>query len=185
MNGNRSRVKSDVKARISNMTAPVTFGANNNQSALLSPHISREKQKPIPTVNRFVLMALYPNLPTICGRNSDTLCSGTPKHTSMASHAHATGSLNTLSDSFRLNFSSTMEELSTWMRWKASSFSASLRKRALAALMGRYHQAKKLKRTVQEPSMRKRKRHEGMEMWSIWKTPNARRPGGYAILAEA
>jgi len=51
MNGPRRRVRSEEKARMSSITAPVMFGA---------------------TVYKFVLIVEKPNLATICGRNRET-----------------------------------------------------------------------------------------------------------------
>ena len=94
-NGNLNLVRSLAKASTSSITAPETLGA---------------------TVYRFVLTVPKPSLPMICGKNNCTDCKGTPRQISMPRMSQLVGCLKIASESLRLNFSLTMEELSVCMR---------------------------------------------------------------------
>lgn len=61
---------------------------------------------------------------TICGRNRETDCSGTPKHISMHKIAQLVGCLKIATADLKLNFSLTIEDESIAMRWYARSFSS-------------------------------------------------------------
>jgi len=74
----------------------------------------------------------------------------------MARMAQLVGCLKILKLSFKLNFSLTMEELSSLILSYASALSSSLRNLASEADRGRYQKAKTAKHTVQPPSMMKR-----------------------------
>lgn len=155
MNGNLHLVQSLLNARMRRTTAPEMLGA---------------------TVNRLVFTVLYPRRWMITGRNSWTACRGTPRQTWIPKITQLVPCLNTLNASRISSFSLTTEELSICKRRYASSFSSGVRKLASEADRGRYQSAKRAKRTVPAPSIKKRYLQGASGPVWMRKIPNASNP---------
>jgi hypothetical protein len=85
-----------------------------------------------------------------------TDCSGTPKQISMIKKAHVEGCLKIVKALPNLNSSLTTDELSVCIRWTAISLCSGVKKCAVAALRGRYQNAKAETMMVADPSRRNR-----------------------------
>ena len=94
----------------------------------------------------------HTNLCTICGRKRFTDCSGTPKQISIIKNAQVEGCLKIVKALPSLNSSLTTDELSVCILCTAISLCSGVKKCAVAALRGRYQNAKQETMIVAEPS---------------------------------